>query len=162
MLIFLNSCGDDKRTSVTPVPMASLAQQDRQIAERLKTENAAQELRSAAEAEESDKARLIAALNDPYGRWNALFQKLAGKKATETAEIVAQMRVAVAELSGAPTNACTVPIKAAIAAAMNDVDSAVAEFKSAEGEAKVNALSKRLGEAIAAADDAAASLRKCR
>jgi len=158
----LAGCADKKNTAVEAAPMASIQQQDRQIAERLESQKAAQELRSNAESEAAERERLVVALNEPYARWSALFQQVAGKKANETAELVSKMRAVIAELADAPSNECTLPVKTAVVSAIRDAYAAIADFKSAKDDATVSALSKRLGEAVASADGAVANLTKCR
>lgn len=148
MCASLGACGEKKNTAVEPVPVTSVAQQDREIAERLAAQKANLEAKSVQEGEAAERQRFVKLVQDPADRWVNAYAQLAGKKAAELDPIIAEFRASRAALATVPTSTCTLPKRDAILAAMDKVLAVMNEFKAVGGNVGPE-FATRPGEAAA-------------
>jgi hypothetical protein len=160
VFLILTGCGEKKPASVEAVPLTSIEQQNREIAQRLEAQKAANEAKALQEAEIADKQRMIRVVQEQVSRWLAAYSNIIGKKANELDEAIAQMQAARSELNAAATSACTELKRNAIVNNMDRVASLLAEFKAANGNMNAE-FGTRLGEAVNSVSDAAGTIATC-
>ncbi len=133
ILCALAACSENKPAAVVAVPVTSIEQQNREIAERLTLQKGANESKSATEAEATDRRRAVAALQEPTARWVSAYEKIGGKRPNEIDALVAEMQAVRSELASVSTSPCTDPKRAAIIGGMDQVNTLIAEFKTTNG-----------------------------
>jgi hypothetical protein len=130
----LAGCGEKKPAQVEPVPVTSVEQQNREIAERLAAQKAENEARAAKEGEAAERARFVNLIQEPVKRWAAAYDKMTGKNFREIDPMLAEMQAARNDISAAPVSACTGSKRDGIVAGMDQVATVFNEFKAAKGE----------------------------
>jgi hypothetical protein len=160
LLFALAACGENKPVAVVADPVTSIEQQNRDIAARLAAQKGANETKSAAEAEVTDRRRLVAAVQEPTARWIAVYEKIGGKRANEIDALLTEMQAIRAELASASTSTCTDPKRAAIISGMDQVSALMAEFKSTNGNVDAS-FSSRIGSAAESILNAAGAVAAC-
>ncbi len=156
----LVACGENKTTKVDAAAITSIEQQNREIAERLQAQKAANDAAAAKASEVADRERYVSNLREIVSRWNGLFQQLAGRRANEIGDATTQLQAVRNELVSASTSACTEPRRDAMARSMDAVVALLEEFKASKGEGGAE-FARRLSEASAGVQDNNGSLSGC-
>ena len=160
LLAVLAACGENKPVAVEAVPVTSIEQQNREIAERLAAQKGANEIKSTAEAEANDRRRMVAGVQEPTARWIAAYEKISGKKANEIEPMMAEMQAARADVASTSTSPCTDPKRAQVLAGMDQVTALINEFKSSNGNVDAD-FSSRLGNAASSVSNASSATAAC-
>lgn len=160
VLVLLVACGESKPVAIEAVPVTSIEQQNREIAERLALQKGANETKATAEAEANDRRRMVAAVQEPTARWITAYEKISGKRANEIESMTVEMQAARAELASASTSICTDPKRAQVLAGMDQVTALINEFKSSNGNVDAE-FSSRLGNAAAGVSNASSAAATC-
>ncbi len=156
----LSACGERNTAKVDAAAFTSIEQQNREIAERLQAQKAANEAAAAKQSEVADRERNVSNLREIVDRWNRLFQRLAGGRANDLGDPISQLQSIRNELISASTSACTEPRRDAMVRSMDAVVSLLEEFKAAKGDAGPD-FGRRLSEASAGIQDSNGSLSGC-
>lgn len=156
----LAGCGESKPVALTAEPVTSIEAQNRDIAERLAAQKAANETKSTAEAEAADRRRTVTALQEPTARWLASYEKLSGKLSSEMDPIISELQTIRAELANASTSICTDPKRSVILSGMDQVNTLMAEFKSKNGIVDAS-FSSRLSSAAESVLNASGAVAAC-
>jgi hypothetical protein len=160
LLAALVACGENKPVAVEAVPVTSIEQQNREIAERLAQQKGANEAKATAEAEANDRRRMVAGVQEPTARWIAAYQKISGKRASEIEPMMAEMQAARADLASTSTSPCTDPKRVQVLASMDQVTVLINEFKSSNGNVDAE-FPNRIGAAAASVSNASSAVAAC-
>lgn len=143
--IVLIACEKVEPPKVEPVTVKTLSQQSQEIAERLRTQMAANEAISLRQSEAAERARFVRLIREKIDRWARLDQQLVGKRAHELDDIISKLRSIRSELLSTSTTLCTEPLRDATAANMSTVINLLEDFKAKNGVVVAN-FSDLLGE----------------
>ncbi len=143
--IVLMACEKVELSKVEPVTVKTLSQQSQEIAERLRTQMAANEAISLRQSEAAERERFVRLIREKIDRWARLDQQLVGKRAHELDDIISKLRSIRSELLSTSTTSCTEPLRDATAANMSTVINLLEDFKTKNGVVVAN-FSDLLGE----------------
>jgi len=160
LLLVLVACGENKPAAVETVPVTSIEQQNRDIAERLAAQKGANDAKATAEAEANDRRRTVAAVQEPTARWISAYGKISGKKTNEIEPIMAEMQAARSDLANASTSICTSPKRDQVLVGMDQVAALINEFKSSDGNVDPG-FSSRVGNAAVSVSNASSAAAAC-
>jgi hypothetical protein len=159
--VLLQAGCSEEPAKVEAVPVTSIEQQNREIAERLAAQKSANEAKANDEGQIAERLRFVNLVLEPVTRWRAAFDKLEGKKPSEMTALVAEMQSIRSELASVSTSSCTEPKLGTVLTSMDQVATLLSEFKSANGEVKAD-FSSRLGEAASRVVNASSAVGECR
>jgi hypothetical protein len=164
LTVLLSACGKGEKP-VTPqvdaVPLKTIAQQDREIAERLAAQKAGLESKSVTATASEDRGQFVAALTDKLAKWRQLYTATSGKTRDDLKTMLPSLAAVRSELAAIDTNACTLPLRDAASAAMGAASSAFDEFVAASGGASPEVM-RKLSAAYTEVDRVDADLAGCR
>ncbi len=160
LAVVLVACGDDNAHKVEAAAVKTISQQNQEIAERLRTQKAANEAIAVQVGQAAERERFVRIIRDKVNRWNEIEQQMVGKRANELDDFIAQLTAVRGELVSISTTPCTEPRRDAILRGMDGATSLLGEFKAKKGVADPD-FSNQLGEQINIIQNNSGGLSSC-
>lgn len=161
-LTVLAGCAEEKPKAVEAVPLTSVQQQSREIAERFDATMTEQQKANDMAAAAKDRVLLIEAIQAPLDRWGELYSALPGKQPKEVADLAARMREIRTNMEAIATNSCSFSAREKMFRGMDDIHGLIGEFGKTAPGAATDSLATRIGTAEAVVREGARDLLSCR